>query len=148
MESQESLQVLLKSWETFQALIKSQGEIAWKVRIWGVSVWSALLAYSFKETLPHIVLVAVIEIAVVFLVELAVRQIQYKYIDKSIEIEHVLNSLLVGDEMQLPSRGISTNIDTPNLADLVDLLRLKRWLVWLPYLLLLLFSATAWKIVS
>jgi hypothetical protein len=144
----EEATILLKSWETLQDLAKSNGETAWKVRVWGISVWSALVAYSFNESEKFIILVSVIAIVAVFLVELAVRQIQYQFIARSLEIERVLNASLIGDALDLPEKGISTNIDTPVLKDFLELFRLKRWLIWFPYLIIILFSVVAWNIVG
>lgn len=146
LASNDSLQIVIKAWETFQSLARLNGEMAWKVRIWGISIWCALIAYGFKEQQQFIAFIALLEIVVIFLIEIGIRQVQYQYIEKSIEIESTLNSLLVGDEMELPERGISTNIDTPTYGDLLALLKIKRWLIWLPYVLLFLFTLIAFDL--
>ena len=136
-------EILLKGWEVHQSLAKGMGESAWHVRAWGVSVWSALVAYSFTSSKPEVAIVAIVLLFSVFIVELAIRQIQYQYIAKSVAIEASINSILVGDDPSLPEGGISTNILTPEISTLLELLTLKRWLIWLPYLLLLFCSIFA-----
>lgn len=141
----EKAEILLKGWETFQSLAKSNSESAWNLRAWGISVWSALIAYSYTSNKGEIIVIAIITLVAVFLIELAIRQIQYKYIEKSISIECSINDLLVGDAPRLPPGGISTNIDTPTILDLLSLFHSKRWLIWLPYLILFVFSIYSFK---
>lgn len=141
----DTTQILIKGWETLQSLAKSNGESAWNLRAWGISVWSALLAYAYTSTKGEIVVVAIVTLLAVFLIELAIRQIQYQYIEKSLAIEKSINSVLVGEEPSIPDGGISTNIDTPTIRGLFKLLILKRWLIWFPYLLLTVFSLIALK---
>lgn len=135
--------ILIKAWEVVQALAKSNAESAWQIRAWGLSVWAALMAYGYSNDKSEIFVVAIVLLVVVFLMELSVRQIQYKFIERSLEIESCINSLLVGDGWCLPAKGISTEIDTPNLYDFFRLLIIKRWLIWMPYLLVLLATVIA-----
>ena len=139
----EQLQVLLKAYETCQSLAKSNGESSWAVRSWGLGIWSALIAYSFKERVPGIAVVALVVLICVFIVEMAIRQIQYAFIRRALVIEDSLNDILVGGCVRLPASGVSTNIETPTLSDLIELLRIKRWLLWLPYVLLVSFTVIA-----
>lgn len=139
----DTTQILIKGWETLQSLAKSNGESAWNLRAWGISVWSALLAYAYTSDKAGIVIVAMFSLLAVFFVELAIRQIQYQYIEKSLAIEKCINAVLVGDEPSIPDGGISTNIDTPTICGFCKLLILKRWLIWFPYLLLAVFSLLA-----
>ena len=139
----DTTQILIKGWETVQSLAKGNGESAWRLRAWGISVWAALIAYSYTSRKPEIIILAVVTLVAVLLIELAIRQIQYQYIAKSIEIEKSINSILVGDEPSIPECGISTNIDTPSLLDFFKLLTVKRWLIWFPYILLIVFSLIA-----
>lgn len=142
-KSPEVIQILIKGWETLQSLAKANADSAWNLRAWGISVWSALVAYAYTSQKHEVVFVAIVTLISVFLVELAIRQIQYQYIKKSIAIERSINAILVGETPHLPEGGISTNIETPDWRDLMDLFRLKRWLIWLPYLLLASFSLLA-----
>jgi hypothetical protein len=81
----------------------------------------------------------------VFVVEMAIRQIQYAFIKRALAIEDSLNDVLVAGTLHLPPTGVSTNIETPTVADLIELLRIKRWLLWFPYLLLCGFTIIALK---
>lgn len=148
MSPSDKISLLTKSWEIIQNLAKSNGELAWKVRVWGLGIWAGLIAFSFKENNQLIVLVALFQFIVIFFIELATRQIQYKFIQRSIEIEGMLNDLLVGDEVKIPEGGISTQIDTPTTKDLFALFMLKRWLIWLPYLSLAVATCIAWSLIS
>jgi len=148
MSPSDKISLLTKSWEIIQNLAKSNGELAWKVRVWGLGIWAGLIAFSFKEHSQLIVLVALFQFIVIFFIELATRQIQYKFIQRSIEIEGMLNDLLVGDEVKIPEGGISTQIDTPTTKDLFALFMLKRWLIWLPYLSLAVATCIAWSLIS
>jgi hypothetical protein len=130
-------EILLKAWEMLQGLAKSNGESAWNVRAWAVSVWAALVAYAYKSDRPQIVVVAIVQLVACFVVELGIRQVQYRFIQKSIAIERALNSYWAGDKAQLPDTGVSTNLETPTLEDIGNLLSPKRWLIWFPYVLLL-----------
>lgn len=133
--------ILLKSWEILQNLSKSNGETAWKIKSWGVTVWSALMAYAFKENTPEIAFVSILFTIIIFIIEVAVRRIQYNFIQQSIEIEESINSILTKNpDLILPPRGISTNIDTPEIKDIFKLLTPKRFLFWFPYVIMLLAS--------
>lgn len=144
MDTNETqLTILIKAWETMQAIAKGNGETAWRIRAWGVSVWSALMAYAYKQHSIEIIYIAIVALVVLFFVEAAVKQLQYKFIQRSMDIELSLKSLLEGGDLQLPDNGISTNIGVPDIADLAALFQLKRWIFWFPYLLLLIFSAIA-----
>ncbi len=143
--NESQLEILIKAWETMQALAKGNGETAWRIRAWGVSVWSALMTYAYKHHSPEIIYIAIITLAVLFLIEAAVKQLQYKFIQRSIEIEFSLKSILEGGEFMLPDNGISTNIEIPNLKDFIDLFQLKRWIFWFPYSCLAIFSYLAMR---
>jgi len=146
-EDQQNLQILLKAWEMCQGIAKSNGKSAWSVRSWGVGIWSALIAYAFTAKIPAIAWVALVVVISVFVIEIAIRQIQYSYIRRSLEIEASLNDVLVGGSVRIPEHGASTNIDTPTIRDVLDLLCIKRWLIWFPYLLLVLFTFLAKMII-
>lgn len=45
----ENKDILLKSWEVVQNIAKYNCEISWKIRMWGLSIWAALISYSFSE---------------------------------------------------------------------------------------------------
>ncbi len=136
MIDKDGLEILIKGWDRFQELAKSNGESAWKIRAWGIGVWSALIAFSYTSQKIQLAVVAQFVLAVVLLVEMTVRQIQYAYIAKSIEIEASINAILVGESPNLPENGISTNFNVPTVRDFLKLLRPKRWLIWFPYVLL------------
>jgi hypothetical protein len=132
--------ILLKAWETMQSLAKGNGETAWRIRAWSVSLWSALMAYSYKHQSSQIVIVAIVALSVFFLIEAAVKQVQYKFIQRSLEIELSLSTILENGDLQLPDNSISTNIEVPDMRDFIALFGLKRWIFWFPYLLLSIFS--------
>lgn len=139
-------EILLKAWEIMQSLVKYQGEIAWKIRLFGLTLWTAIMAYSFKEKAPEISLIALMAVVASLIFEVAARQVQYKYIERSIEIERNINDILIGDNPNLGEKGISTNIDTPDIKEFFSFFRLKRWSIWLPYLLLCLIALAHCKI--
>ncbi len=146
--SGDQLQVLIKAYETCQDLAKSNAESSWAVRSWGLGIWAALIAYAFDKNAPAITAVSGIVLVCVFFVELAIRQIQYAFIRRALEIEDSLNDVLVGGSVRLPESGVSTNVETPTVRDLLRLLSVKRWLIWFPYLLLLGFTCVAFKVTS
>jgi hypothetical protein len=133
--------ILIKAWETFQNIAESNGKASWTIRAWGISVWCALIAYSYAPGPKLIAWIGLVQLAASFLMELATRQVQYAFISKSIRIEQMLQSIALGERPAIPEGGISTNIDTPTLGSLFQLLALRRWLIWFPYLVLFLTSA-------
>ncbi|GIO56903.1 hypothetical protein [Paenibacillus cineris] len=134
------IQVLVKAWESFQNLSKGFGENAWKVRTMGIGFWAAIIAYGYKNKNGSMYLIALMIILIFLLLEAGMRILQNKYIEKSIEMERSINDYLVGAEIQIPKDGISTNVLTPTVVDLLKLFQPKRWMFWLPYLLLVLAS--------
>jgi hypothetical protein len=146
-DQQQDLQIVLKVWEMCHGIAKSSGETAWSVRSWGVSIWSALIAYAFTAKIPALTWVAFVVLMSLLVIEIAIRQIQYSYIKRSLELEDALNDVLAGSEMRIIDHGASTNIDTPTFRDFLELLKIKRWLIWFPYLLLALFTFFAMKII-
>ncbi len=146
--SSDQLQVLTKAYETCQDLAKSNAEACWSVRSWGLGIWAALVAYAFDKDTPAIMVVAGIVLVFIFFMELAIRQVQYAFIRRALEIEDSLNDVLVGGSVRLPASGVSTNIETPTLGDLGRLLSVKRWLVWFPYLMLAFSTYIAFRVTS
>jgi hypothetical protein len=144
MKANESqLAILLKAWETMQGLAKGNGETAWRVRAWGISMWAALLAYAYQNKSPQVIYLAIVAVVVLFFLEAAAKQIQYKFIQRSIEIESSLDSIIKGGEFELPDNGISTDISIPTPLDFLQLFQLKRWAFWFPYLALIVASMLA-----
>lgn len=136
--------ILSKAYETCQALARSNAETAWKVRSWGIGIWAALMAYGYQNQSREIVWLSFVALFCIFVVELAIRQIEYAFIARALEIEDSFGDLLIGSpNPRLPSYGASTNIQTPSVKGLLSLLSVKRWLVWFPYLLLASFTAAA-----
>lgn len=127
--------ILLKSWELVQNLISSYGILSNKIQLWGLGGWAILIFYSYKEKDIVIAIFAIFIIIILILIEARIKQMEYAYIEKSLEIEKVLNDILVEDPSPiLPDRGISTNIDTPSFKDFKKLFIPKRWLFWGPYI--------------
>lgn len=132
----ERVDLVVKAWEACHGVAKSNGESAWTLRTWGLGIWAALVAYAFKEQLAGIAGVALVVLIFTFVMELGIRQIQYAFLQRALELEKSLNDALVGDSFRLPPKGLSTDIGIPSLGDLLDLLRVRRWLLWSPYVLL------------
>jgi hypothetical protein len=130
------ISILIKAWETYQNLSKGFGENSWKIRTIGVGFWAATIAYGYKKHDSTILWLSFLIIFMFFTLEARMRQLQQKYIEKSIEIEASINDYLVGDEVQLPGEGISTNIQNPSYLDFLKLFKGKRFLFWFPYVLL------------
>lgn len=143
--NEHQLSILIKAWETMQALAKGNGEAAWHIRTWAVTAWSAMMAYAYQNKSPETMYIAIVAVIVLLFIEAAVRQIQYKFIEKSMEVESSLKSILEGGEIELPDNGISTKIGTPTISDFISLFQLKRWMFWFPYLILAISSWVALK---
>jgi hypothetical protein len=140
----EQLQVLTKAYETCHDLSKSNSEIAWSIRSWGIATWAALVAFGFQQDRHEIFIIAGVLLPLVLISELVVRQLQYAFIERALQIEHTFNDVLVGSPSpRLPPNGVSTNIATPSLSTLISLLGPRRWLIWFPYLLLELVTLAA-----
>jgi hypothetical protein len=137
----EQLSVVMKAYEVLHGLAKSNGETAWNVRVWGLGIWAALMAYAFEKHAPEVELVALLTLICVGLFEAGIRQVQYGFIAKAIELESSLNDILVGRlEVRLPAGGVSSNIETPSFTSLLQQFGRKRWLNWAPYALLIGFT--------
>ena len=133
-------QLLIKAWEMYQELAKGFGDSCWKIRSIAVGFWSAIIGFAYKEKDIVPMYFSILILAMFFLLEIGTKCMQYKYIKKSLEVEKSLNGVLVGEDLSLPSSGITTNIDTPTILELFDLFRLKRWMFWSPYLFLVTVS--------
>jgi len=134
----DRLDVVLETWKLYQGLATSFGDNCWKIKTLGIGFWSAVVAYGYQNGDRIVYFYSGILILLFFIIESGIRRIQYKYIQKSVEIEKVLNDFLVEEEeIDYPDNGISTNIDIPDLNDFKDLFRLKSWMFWLPYLILM-----------
>jgi hypothetical protein len=136
----DRINVITKAWETYQNLAKGFGENCWKIRSTGLGFWAAIIGYGYKNNDKNVYTFSLLVIVMFFILEVGMRQLQDKYIKKSIEIEKSINDYLVGAELSLPNDGISTNIEVPSICDFLNLLRLKKWLFWLPYLFLVLLT--------
>ncbi|MCY8098847.1 hypothetical protein [Bacillus haynesii] len=139
--NENKINVLIKAWETYQNLAKGFGENAWKIRVAGFGFWSAIMGYGYKNSDNKVYLFSLIIVVLFLFLEAGMRQLQYKYINKSINIEKSINDFLLDDNVRFPTNGISTNISTPSINDFFNLFRFKRWLFWLPYIVLLIVTA-------
>ncbi|MCL6604159.1 MAG: hypothetical protein K6T94_14930 [Paenibacillus sp.] len=140
MNNENKINVIIKAWETYQNLAKGFGENCWKIRSTGIGFWAALMAYGYQNKEIIVYAFSILIILLFFFLESGMRRLQNKYINNSIEIERTINDYLVGDELALPSKGISTNISIPTIQDFFELLTLRRWMFWFPYLILILTS--------
>jgi len=59
MSVEIQVNILLKSWETLQMLSKSNSESAWNLRAWGLSLWSALIAYAYTSHTPQLITISI-----------------------------------------------------------------------------------------
>ncbi|MFK3840793.1 hypothetical protein [Serratia sp. NPDC087055] len=139
-ENKERKDVLLKAWELTQSIAKNNSESAWKVRMWGIAIWSALVSYAYQKNEPVIVLIAIFVLAPTLIIELLIRVIEYKMIRRSHEIENSINCILLEDDFVPPENGIRIDISETKLSDLVKLISINRLLIWSPYLVLFSFG--------
>lgn len=140
MDDNNRKDVLLKCWELTQSVAKNNAETAWKVRMWGVAIWSALIAYAFENNSFEIVLLSAFILIPIAWFEFGIRTMEYKLISRSHEIESSLNSFFLGGDFIPPSEGVKIKIEPPSLSDYISLLEKKRWLVWGPYMALFISS--------
>ena len=134
----KSFELLGKAWEMYQNLAKGFGDNCWKIRSIGVGFWATIIGFAYKQNDIFPVYFSILILFMFFFLESGMKRLQYKYIDKSIEVEKTLNGILVGDELDLPGSGISTNIETPTIREFFELFRIKKWM--LPYLFLFIVS--------
>ncbi|PPC68818.1 hypothetical protein C1Y42_17900 [Pantoea sp. ICBG 985] len=139
--------ILLKAWELTQSIAKNNAETAWKVRMWGITIWGALLSYAYTNNSHSVIVISFLILFPIFIFECGIRVIEYKMIYFSHEIENSLNTLLVGSDLHLPDEGIKINITETSIVDLKKILTLKRWLIWGPYVCLALVSLASLVIV-
>ncbi|WP_262265074.1 hypothetical protein [Pantoea dispersa] len=139
--------ILLKAWELTQSIAKNNAETAWKVRMWGITIWGALLSYAYTNNSHSVIVISFFILFPIFIFECGIRVIEYKMISFSHEIENSLNTLLVGSDLHLPDEGIKINITETSIVDLKKILTLKRWLIWGPYVCLALVSLASLVIV-
>ncbi|MEK9537292.1 hypothetical protein [Pantoea agglomerans] len=139
--------ILLKAWELTQSIAKNNAETAWKVRMWGITIWGALLSYAYTNNSHSVIVISFLILFPIFIFECGIRVIEYKMISFSHEIENSLNTLLVGSDLHLPDEGIKINITETSIVDLKKILTLKRWLIWGPYVCLALVSLASLVIV-
>ena len=134
----ENKDILLKSWEIVQNIAKYNCEISWKIRMWGFSIWAALISFSFSEKNIYISILSIVVIIFIFIYESGQRIIEYKMIELSHDIEKSLNNILTNSKKcYLPDNGVKTNISEYNLKDIKIVFSRNRWLIWLPYITLL-----------
>lgn len=137
----ENKDILLKSWEIVQNIAKYNCEISWKIRMWGLSIWAALISFSFSEKNIYISILSIVVIIFIFIYESGQRIIEYKMIELSHDIEKSLNNILTNSkEYYLPGSGVKTNISEYNLKDIKIIFSKNRWLIWLPYITLLIIN--------
>ena len=137
----ENKDILLKSWEIVQNIAKYNCEISWKIRMWGLSIWAALISFSFSEKNIYISILSIVVIIFIFIYESGQRIIEYKMIELSHDIEKSLNNILTNSkECYLPGNGVKTNISEYNLKDMKIIFSKNRWLIWLPYITLLIIN--------
>ncbi|MBN5049565.1 hypothetical protein JY456_04325 [Stenotrophomonas maltophilia] len=133
----DSIDVVIKAYESNQALARFNGESASRSQSWGVAVWSALIAFSVSNAEQLILHAALVVLLIVFIVDMGYRRVQYAFIAKSIELERVINKYLLSGEVDLSADLFTTVVKVPKVSSATEQLELKRWLFWLPYLILL-----------
>jgi hypothetical protein len=135
------ISIIIKAWETYQNIAKGFGDNVWKIRTSWIGFWAATIGYGYKNNDKNIIIFSLLIIFMFLILEGGARQLQIKYIQKSISIERTLNDILVGDEdWTLPNNGVSTNFRISPIKDSIDLFKFRRWGFWLPYLILISFT--------
>lgn len=132
--------ILLKAWELTQAIAKNNAETAWKVRMWGITIWSGLISYGFNTSSTFMMIISIAILVPIFIFECGIRVIEYKMINRSHEIENSINKILTNSEIEIPEDGIKINITETSISDFKRILVKKRWLIWAPYIALILTS--------
>ena len=109
--------------------------------MWGLSIWAALISFSFSEKNIYISILSIVVIIFIFIYESGQRIIEYKMIELSHDIEKSLNNILTNSkEYYLPKNGVKTSISGYNLKDIKIIFSKNRWLIWLPYITLLIIN--------
>ncbi|HDR1495536.1 TPA: hypothetical protein QB431_002100, partial [Pasteurella multocida] len=132
--------ILIKAWETVQNISQNNDKTAWNIRMWGISIWSALIAFGFQHCNVSIILYDIFIILLVFIFEVNIRIIQYKMIQKSHNIENMLNQVLCGDSLHISEEGIRTDISKTSFSDIQIILNCQRFSVWGPYIILFIVN--------
>ncbi|EKN3943131.1 hypothetical protein ACSILG_000945 [Yersinia enterocolitica] len=135
--------IILKCWELTQLVAKSNAENAWKVRMWGFTIWATLQAFSFQNDDLSVKFLAIFILFPLAIFEFGIRVVEYKMIERSHKIEDSLNTLLLDDNFEPPISGVRIDITEMSRDDFKLIISRKRWLVWGPYGALGLFSLIA-----
>lgn len=138
MTPHERYELLQNAHLANQALAKANGDNAARVQSWGMATWAALIAFAHTSISTFVPLIGSIFVLVsCLLLDMGYRQVQYSFIERSLELERDINRYLVTGKLEIPDFGVSTQINTPSIKSALALFSVKRWLFWFPYLLLL-----------
>lgn len=134
-------EILIEAWKMYQNLAKNFGENSWKIKTLIIGFWSTIIAYGYKNSDEVIYLFSILIVIMFFFIDWGMKTVQYKYINKSIEIEKGINDYLSNsDNLRIPNNGVSTNIETIKIKDYLSLLKFKRWRFWSLYLCMIIIS--------
>jgi hypothetical protein len=133
-DTSKKVDIVLKAWDQVQGIARSCDESAAKIRAFGLAVWSALIAYGYKENDGGIFWVAFAAVLFSCIGEVGLRQIQFAFIRRSFDIERALDAYMVNDIAKFIGADISTHIPAPTFKRFLGMFSLHRWSVWGPYL--------------
>lgn len=143
----KKVDIVLRAWGQMQEIAASCDKSATRVRVFGFSTWSALVAYGYTEDDAFIFVISVALLCAALIGEMWFRLIQYSFISRSFEVEKALDFYMADDEISFMNVNISTHIATPTRARFFSMLGVRRWAIWVPYVIAIGVSAIAFMIV-
>lgn len=134
--------ILLKGWDISLSIASNNASFAWKVKLWGITLWSALISYSYNSI--FIACLSLVILIPIFIFESGLKIVEYKMIKKAHDIETALNTILLeykSEDIYIPSEGIKINITSFSYQDFLEFIFKKnRFLTWASYLILGILS--------
>jgi hypothetical protein len=147
-ENDKKVDVVLKTWDQLQSIVRTLEDSATKMRAAGFAVWGALLAYAYTNHGALVFLTGLLSITFSCANEIRIRQIQFAFIRRSLELEKALGAFMVNDVQSFIAADVSTRIPSPSFRQFRDMFGRRRWAIWSPYAFAMLVSAVAWLLDS
>lgn len=140
----ENKDIILKSWEVYQNLIKSMSDSMWKIKSIYFTIITTFITYAYVNNITFLYLVLIVISILFFLLESWYKILEFKFMKKSHAIETTLEDIIVDEENPRFPDSLKTSTESITFKQLFDLLAIKRIIFWLPYFIIISLCGSMW----
>jgi hypothetical protein len=97
------IEILVKEWDAIQGAIGRFDTLAFNIKGWAISLFTAVLVVSATQRVPELMILAILPLMMFWLIDALYKSFQRRYIIRGTEIETYLSSESFVKDIELRS---------------------------------------------